>query len=100
MKRPGHAIGSVPVKLTGGPFDGQVLRVEELMPEIRLPIPTEMVMDFSAIQAIDKTPKALDIRVAVYHRTGEETTLQLPFPAPPDAKRIGYEYGFVRETTS
>lgn len=96
MKRPGHQIGSVPAVLRGGPADGQVIRLPELLPEIKFPIQPDFTESVSKMKAIDKTPTTPNYEVAVYARSGTETSLQLPFPAPKEAKRIGFEYEFLR----
>ncbi len=97
MKRPAQRVGNVPVKLIGGPRDGELLRVEELIPEIRVPLQPEFsIGNFAAVPAREANPDSpLTIVVAIYRRTDDTTTLQLPPPAPKGACRVGYEYGFV-----
>lgn len=94
MKRPG---GNVPVVLRGGPFNGRVLRTPELLPEIRFPIQHEFA-EIALVERVAK-PEMIRTEVAIYRRSGTETTLQLPPPAPPDARRIGYEYTYHRSET-
>lgn len=99
-------LGGKPVLLRGGPLANSVHFVEDLYPDIRFPLQNEF-LDLTTVERVETTdpawmnpsPESMKMKVAIYVRSGDETSLQLPPPAPPDARRIGYEYTYDRTET-